>query len=114
MSEREFAAGVAVCTAAVATFLLARLSAWPPHEDEALALFVGRHSLPEVLATVHGERGGAPLHFVFAWAVASLGGGLTELRVLSALFASASVPLVALLGRRLASRAAALAATLLV
>ncbi|MBD0348903.1 MAG: glycosyltransferase family 39 protein [Thermoleophilia bacterium] len=98
----------------MATFLLARLSAWPPHEDEALALFVGRHSLPEVLATVHGERGGAPLHFVFAWAVASLGGGLTELRVLSALFASASVPLVALLGRRLASRAAALAATLLV
>ena len=113
LSTPRFAGGVAVCTAAVAAFLLARLTAWPPHEDEALPLFVGRDSLPDVLDTVHGERGGAPLHFVLAWAVAALGGGLTELRLLSALFACASVPVVGLLGRRLAGPAPALAATVL-
>ena len=114
VSERVFAVGVIVCTGAVAAFLLARLTAWPPHEDETLALFVGRDSLPEVLAAVQGERGGAPLHFVFAWAVAVLGGGLAELRLVSAVFASATVPVVALLGRRLGGRAVALAATVIV
>ena len=109
-----FAPGVAVCTAAVGAFLLARLTAWPPHEDETLPLFVGRGSLTDVLATVHSERGGAPLHFVLAWTVAALGGGLTELRLVSALFACASVPVVALLGRRLAGAPVALAATALV
>ena len=52
------------------------------------------------------ERGGAPLHFLFAWLVAHLGGGLVGLRLFSALFAVASVPVVALLGARLAGRTA--------
>ncbi|MFN2469742.1 MAG: hypothetical protein ABR583_01910 [Gaiellaceae bacterium] len=103
-----------LCTVGVAAFLAARLTAWPPHEDETLALFIGRRSLGDVLATVQGERGGAPLHFMLAWAVREGGGGLAALRLVSALFAVASVPTVALLGARLASRSVALAATVLV
>src|SRR2546421_1463663 len=91
-------------TAVVAGVLGWFLHAWPPHEDEALALFVGRGSLGHVLHTVVGQRGGAPLHFLFAWMVVHLGGGLTALRVVSLLFAVASVPLIALLGARLADR----------
>jgi hypothetical protein len=105
---------VAACTTGVAAFLLARLTAWPPHEDETLALFAGRDSLPGMLDTVLGERGGAPLHFLFAWGVAHLGGGLTALRLVSAVFAVASVPVIALLAARIAGRSAALAATALV
>ncbi len=113
LPKRLFVAGVALSTLGVALFLALRLTAWPPHEDETLALFVGRRSLGGVLDTVLGQRGGAPLHFVLAWGVAHLGGGLTALRFLSALFAVASVPLAALLGARLAGRAPALAATVI-
>ena len=48
-SPRWFWLGVAACSIAVAGFLLFRLTAWPPHEDETLALFVGRESLPDLL-----------------------------------------------------------------
>ena len=108
-----FELGVCGCTAAVLAFLLVQLTAWPPHEDETLALFVGRQSFGGLLRTVLGERGGAPLHFVFAWLVAHTGGGLASLRLISALFAASSVPVMALLGRRLAGPAAALAGTAL-
>src|SRR6186997_1060283 len=94
--------GVGGLTAGVAAFLLARLTAWPPHEDETLALFVGRNSLTGLFKTVQTERGGAPLHFLCAWLVVHLGGGLAGLRLFSALFAVASVPVVALLARRIA------------
>lgn len=92
---------VAAPALAVSGFLAARLTAWPPHEDETLALFVGQGSLGGLLDTVLGERGGAPLHFLLAWVVEHLGGGLTGLRLLSALFAVASIPLAAELARRL-------------
>ena len=111
---RTFWLGVTGCTTAVAVFLLARLTAWPPHEDETLALFVGRKSLGGLFKTVQTERGGAPLHFLFAWIVAHLGGGLAGLRFFSALFAVASIPVLALLCARLAGRTPALAATALV
>jgi Dolichyl-phosphate-mannose-protein mannosyltransferase len=114
VSERVFWAGVAACSVAVAGFLLARLTAWPPHEDETLALFVGRESLLDLLRTVQTERGGAPLHFLVAWLVAHLGGGLVGLRLASALFAVASVPVCALLVARIAGRTAALVATAIV
>src|SRR4029078_947632 len=42
---------------------------------------------------------------LLAWGVVRLGGGLTALRVVSLVFAVASVPLMALLGARLADRA---------
>src|SRR6266545_6579126 len=64
LGVRTFWLGVTGCTTAVAVFLLARLTAWPPHEDETLALFVGRKSLGGLFTTVQTERGGAPLHFL--------------------------------------------------
>ncbi len=96
-----FPGGVLLASAAAAAFLAHQLMAWPPHEDETLALFIGRDSLPGVVEHVTRDRGGAPLHFLVAWAVAHLGLGLGGLRGASALFAIASLPLVALLGRRL-------------
>ncbi len=102
---------IGALTAIVAAFLFARLTVWPPHEDETLALFSGRGSLGELIRTVLGERGGAPLHFVFAWAIAHSGGGLIELRLVSAFFAIASVPLMAVLVARLTDRVVALVAT---
>ena len=100
-----FRAATGVLTAAVAGALAWLVHLWPPHEDETLALFVGRGSLADVLHTVIAERGGAPLHFLLAWAVVHLGGGLTALRLVSLVFAVASVPLMAVLGARLADRA---------
>src|SRR3954470_22335710 len=100
-----FWAATCAVTAAVAGVLGWFLRTWPPHEDEALALFVGRGPLGHVLHTVVAQRGGAPLHFLLAWAVVHAGGGLTALRVVSLVFAVASVPLIALLGARLADRA---------
>ena len=113
LRRRWFAIGVASCTAGVAAFLLVQLTAYPPHEDETLALFIGRKPLVGVLETVLGQRGGAPLHFVLGWIVAQAGGGLTELRLVSVIFAVASVPVVAVLGARLAGRGTALTATAL-
>ncbi len=114
IGRRLFRAGTAACTAAVAAFLVVQLAAWPPHEDETLALFVGRDSLRGVLGTVLGDRGGAPLHFLFAWVVVHAGGGLGSLRLLSAAFAVASVPVIALLGARLGGRLAGLIGATLV
>ncbi|MBA2463012.1 MAG: glycosyltransferase family 39 protein [Actinobacteria bacterium] len=114
LEGRWFPLGVAGVMAVAAGFLAHQLFAWPPHEDETLALFVGRHPLDGLFQVVLEERGGAPLHFLFAWAVAHLGLGLGGLRVVSMLFAVASLPLVALLGLRLAGRREALVATALV
>jgi 4-amino-4-deoxy-L-arabinose transferase-like glycosyltransferase len=97
-----FWAGTALVMAATAGVLGWFLRAWPPHEDETLALFVGRGSFPHMLHTVITERGGAPLHFTLAWLVVHLDGGLTALRLVSLIFAVASIPLIALLGARLA------------
>jgi len=114
IAEGWFAWGVAGCVLAVATFLFARLTAWPPHEDETLALFVGRQPLGRLLDIVLEERGGAPLHYLLAALAAHSGGGLTALRLGSALFALGSLPLVALLVSRLAGRAIGLITTVLV
>jgi Dolichyl-phosphate-mannose-protein mannosyltransferase len=114
VTPRRFAVSVAFWTTAVAVFLGAQLRAWPPHENEAVALFIGRKSLGGALNTVLEQRGGAPLHFLVAWLVAHTGGGLTELRIVSAVLAAASVPVLALLAARLAGRAVALTATILV
>jgi hypothetical protein len=114
VDERGMWIGVAGVTLVAAAFLLHQLMAWPPHEDETLALFVGRDSLVGVVEHVTRDRGGAPLHFLVAWAVAHLGFGLGGLRLASAAFAVASLPLVAMLGRRLAGPRVALVATMLV
>jgi hypothetical protein len=109
----RFWAAVVLLAGGAAAFLGSRLTAWPPHEDETLALLVGRDSLGGVVEHVTQERGGAPLHFLVAWAVAHAGLGLEGLRAASAVFAVASMPLVALLGLRLADRRSALLATAL-
>ena len=113
ISPRAFAAGVAACAVGVGVFLLLRLHAWPPHEDETLALFVGRSSFGGLLHTVLDVRGGAPLHYVLAWAIVHTGGGLTGLRLVSAFFAVASLPALAALSARLTDRTTALVATVL-
>ena len=111
---RWFPLGVAAVTAAAAGFLWHQLLAWPPHEDEALPLFIGRHPLDHVFQVVLEERGGAPLHFLLAWAVAHLGFGLEGLRAVSAFFAVASIPVIALLLARLGGRLQALIAAVIV
>jgi 4-amino-4-deoxy-L-arabinose transferase-like glycosyltransferase len=108
-----FWAGTVAVTAALGGVLGWFLHARAPHEDETLALFVGRGSFGDLLHTVITERGGAPLHFAFAWVVVHLGGGLGALRVVSLVFAVASVPLIALLGARLADRTVGLVAAAL-
>jgi hypothetical protein len=107
-----FRLGVGAITAGLAAFLLLRLHALPPHEDETLAFFVSRRPLDEVLETVLGERGGAPLHYLLAHAVGRIDPGLTSLRLISVAFAVASVPVVAALAARLTDRRTALSATL--
>ena len=114
LAAHWFPLGVAGITVAAAVFLFHQLLAWPPHEDEALPLFIGRHPLDEMFQVVLEERGGAPLHFLLAWSVAHLELGVEGLRAVSAFFAVASLPAVALLLARLAGRGPALAGTLLV
>lgn len=101
---RWFWIAVGAVSSALAAVLALYLNTWPPHEDEALALFVGRKSLADVVDTVIAQRGGAPLHFLFAWLVVHLGGGLTALRAGSLVFAVASVVVIAVLGAQLADR----------
>jgi hypothetical protein len=107
-----FYLGVGAITAGLGAFLLLRLHALPPHEDETLAFFVSRRPLGEVLETVLGERGGAPLHYLLAYAAEQIDPGLTSLRVISVAFAVASVPVVAAFAARLTDRGTALCATL--
>ena len=114
LSRRAFGLGVGASTAGLAAFLLARMHAWPPHEDETLALFVGSKPLGEMIDVVLGERGGAPLHFLLVHLVSQVSASLTGVRLISAAFAVASVPVVALLAARLAGRRAALVTTVLV
>ena len=79
--------GSAAITAGLAFFLLLRLHALPPHEDETLAFFVSDSSLGDMLRTVLGERGGAPLHYLLAYLAGLIDAGLTSLRLVSVVFA---------------------------
>jgi len=105
--------GVSAITVGLGAFLLLRLHALPPHEDEALAFFVSHESLGDMLGTVLGERGGAPLHYLLGYLAGLIDPGLTSLRLVSVAFATASMPVIAALVARLADRRTALAATLL-
>ena len=66
----------------------------------------------EMLETVLGERGGAPLHYLLAYLAGLVDPGLTSLRLISVAFAVASVPVIAALVARLTDRRTALLATL--
>ena len=105
--------GVAGITGGLAIFLLLRLHALPPHEDETLVFFLSHSSLGDMLRTVLGERGGAPLHYLLAYLAGLVDPGLTGLRLISVAFAVASMPAIAALVARLTDRRTALVATLL-
>jgi hypothetical protein len=113
LTSRWFPIGVGGVAALASAFFLARLTAWPPHEDETLALFVGRDSLGGVIHHVTHDRGGAPLHFLVSWCVVHLGFGLSGLRLVSAALAVASLVAGAALVARLADRRTALLASAL-
>jgi hypothetical protein len=113
IAARWFALGVAAVAIAAGTFFAVQLQAWPPHEDETLAMFVGRDSLGGAIHYVTHDRGGAPLHFLVAWVVAHLGFGLDGLRLVSAACAVAALVTTALLVARLADRRAALLSAVL-
>src|SRR5687768_4567047 len=110
----RYALAIGAITTSVGAFLLSRLQAWPPHEDETLVLFVSRQPFADVFDTVISERGGAPLHFLLAHLVATVSPTLTGLRLISIVFAVASVPVVAALVARLSDRRTALVATVIV
>jgi hypothetical protein len=103
--------GVGAITAALAAFLLLEAIHWPPHEDETLVFFVSRQPLGELFSTVFEERGGAPLHFLLAHGVGAVWSDLFGLRLISVVFAVASVPVIAALALRLTDRRTALVAT---
>lgn len=105
--------GVVAITAGLGVFLLLRLHALPPHEDETLVFFLTQGSFADMLGTVLGERGGAPLHYLLAYVAGLADPGLTSLRLVSVAFAVASMPAVAALVSRLADRRTALVATVL-
>ena len=102
--------GVGAVAAGLGVFLIARLHALPPNEDEVLAFFISHGSLGEVLETVLGERGGAPLHYLLAYLVGQIDPGLTSLRLISVTFAVASIPVAAAAVARLSDRRTALLA----
>ena len=103
--------GVAAISAALTAFLLLQAIHWPPHEDETLVYFVSRQPLGELFSTVFEERGGAPLHFLLAHFVSWAWPSLTGLRLISVVFAVASIPVIAALVVRLTDRWTALIAT---
>ncbi|HYY77495.1 MAG TPA: glycosyltransferase family 39 protein [Gaiellaceae bacterium] len=110
--QDSYRLGIGALTAAVGLFLGLRLTAWPPHEDETLVFFVARRPLPDLLESVF-ERGGAPLHYLLAHISLSFDESLVALRLVSAIFAVASIPVLAALVARLAGRRTALLAALL-
>jgi len=111
--EDSFRLGVGVITAALATFLLFQMTVWPPHEDETLVFFVTQQPIGDVFATVFAERGGAPLHWLLAYLAGTISPSLTALRLISVIFAVASMPVIAALVARLTDKRTALLATAL-
>jgi Dolichyl-phosphate-mannose-protein mannosyltransferase len=102
-----------VIAAALATFLLFQMTVWPPHEDETLVFFITQQPIGDVFSTVFAERGGAPLHWLLAYAAGAISPSLTALRLVSVIFAVASMPVIAALVARLTDKRTALIATAL-
>jgi hypothetical protein len=86
------------------------VSGKPLAEDEAVAGLIAMRPLTEVLETVMADRGGAPLHFVFAHVVFWIDTSAEALRWLSVVAAVAAIPVCFDLGRRLGGTAAGIVA----
>ncbi len=103
-----WATGVAV--AASIAVLLVRLvpdvSGKPLFDDEVVAGLTAVHPLGELLDIVLFDRGGAPLHFLFAHFALEISPSPEALRWLSVVFAVATVLVCYDLGRRLSGRTA--------
>jgi MFS family permease len=106
----------AVAVGGVLVYALARLAqdaaSKPIYEDEALAGLIAAQPLPDVVETVMGDRGGAPLHFLLAHFALAVEPSVVALRAVSVLFALAAVVLCYDLGRRLDGRLAGVVAAL--
>ncbi len=101
--------GIAALSAVLLVRLVPDVRGKPIFEDESLAGLVSSQPLPDVLRTSILDRGGAPLHFVLAHLALALQPSPTGLRLLSVVFAVATLPLLFDLGRRLAGSLAGLA-----
>jgi MFS family permease len=106
----------AVAVGGTVVYLLVRLvpdaASKPIYEDEALAGLIAVQPLLEVVGSVMGDRGGAPLHFLLAHFALAVEPSVIALRAVSVLFALAAVVLCYDLGRLLAGRLAGVIAAL--
>jgi hypothetical protein len=88
-----------------AGFLLVRIvgdvHTKPLFEDEAVSGLIAARPLREMMETVVWERGGGPLHFLFAHLVLAVDSSPYALRWLSVVFALGALPLCWDIGRRL-------------
>ena len=66
MADKAYDVVILGATAYLAAQVTPDVSGQPLFEDEAVAGLIAARPLPQVLATVLGDRGGAPLHFVLA------------------------------------------------
>lgn len=101
--------GIGVTLAGIA-FLLARTLSDVPRRplfvDEVIAGLVAVRPIPDVIGHVLWDRGGAPLHFVLAHVAIAIDPSTNAVRMLSVVFAIATVPVCYDLGRRLGGRTA--------
>lgn len=106
--------GLVALTALAAALRFSTLSVQSYWLDEAVTVRLLHHSLGGMLAAIPDSESTPPLYYVLAWLWSKLfGTGEAGLRSLSALFGTATVPLVYLAGARLAARRAGLVAAAL-
>ena len=86
--------------------LVPDVSGKPLFDDEVVAGLTAVHPLGELLDIVLFDRGGAPLHFLFAHFALAISPSPEALRWLSVVFAVATVLVCYDLGRRLGGRTA--------
>ncbi len=107
-----------IAVGAAIVLLLVRLvpdvSGKPLFDDEVIAGLTSVHPLRELLDIVLLDRGGAPLHFLFAHFALAVSPSPEALRWLSVVFAVATVLVCYDLGRRLGGRVAGAVAAIVV
>ena len=108
------AAGIVAGLTALAFYLRLRAASESLAGDEIfLYSIVHGRSLGRTLELIHDTESTPPLHFLLAWASDRLGASPEWIRLPSVLFSTATVPLVYLLGAKVAGRSAGLLAAAL-